>query len=88
MTNKYCSKGSECAFAHLDDEGNDVHIDTSEPDDINVWPWSEGDDTASHQGTLEEYQSDEVGEAAEPFEEEDEDMGEQPHFGIFDGSGA
>ena len=86
LTNKYCSKGSECAFAHLDDEGNDVHKDAFEPQDKNVGPSSEGDDTASFEEAFEEDQSEEVGEAAEATEEE-EDLGIQPHFGIFDGSG-
>ena len=84
---RYCSKGSSCPFAHLDADGNDVHNYALDPSEMQEEHWDEGEDTAPDQETFEEGQSDEVGEEAEPCEEGEEDLGEQPHFGIYHGMG-
>ena len=87
INNGECSKGSACPFAHPLEDGTDLHDYEVDPNDLVDDPIAEGGETAPHEETLEEEQSEALDEAEVPPEEEEEevDWAFGTHFGIFPG---
>ena len=79
-----CSKGAECRFAHIDEQGNDVHN----------YPEVDEQDLAKYDAQLqkalqedfEEFDLNEVGEKEESCDEEGS-FRLPPHLGIYEGIG-
>ena len=84
----FCLKGAYCRFAHIDNEGNDLH-QSFVSNDLDQHSWQElQDNPASIHVGFEEMDLHEVGDKEESCDEEDESFRLPPHFGVYRGIGS